>query len=71
MTDLPEYLTIEEVAARYRRTVPTVRYWRHTGYGPKGVKAGTVVLYPRASVEAFDRELAAGAEAEAEAKAYA
>jgi hypothetical protein len=68
LAELPDYLTIEEVAERYRRTVPTVRYWRHTGYGPKGVKVGTVVLYPRASIEAFDRELADGAAAEADAK---
>ncbi|HEY1914259.1 MAG TPA: helix-turn-helix domain-containing protein [Streptosporangiaceae bacterium] len=55
---LPEYLTTEEVAERYRRTVPTVRYWRHTGYGPKGVRVGTIVLYPRAEVERFDQQLA-------------
>jgi hypothetical protein len=55
---LPEYLTIEEVAERYRRPVATVRYWRHTGYGPKGAKVGTGVLYARAEIERFDRELA-------------
>ena len=71
LAELPDYLTIEEVAERYRRTVPTIRYWRHTGYGPQGVKVGTVVLYPRASIEAFDRELAAAVEAEAAAKAFA
>ena len=55
------YLTVGELAARYRKTVATVRYWRHTGYGPKGVKVGTTVLYPRAEVDRFDRELAAQA----------
>jgi hypothetical protein len=55
---LPDYSTLEEVAARYRKPVATVRYWRHTGYGPKGVKVGTGVLYPRAEIEKFDRELA-------------
>lgn len=55
---LPDYLTTKEVAARYRRPVPTIRYWRHTGYGPKGVKVGSGVLYPRAEIESFDRQLA-------------
>ena len=62
---------LDEVAERYRRSVPTVRYWRHTGYGPKGVKSGNAVLYPRASIEAFDRQLEAEAVAEAEGRIYA
>lgn len=57
----PAYLTVEEIAARYRKAVQTIRYWRHTGYGPKGVKVGTTVLYPRAEVDRFDAELAAQA----------
>jgi Helix-turn-helix domain len=61
MADQPEWLTMEEVADHYRRSVPTIRYWRHIGYGPKGVKVGTGVLYPRAEVERFDQELAAEA----------
>lgn len=58
---LPEYLTLPEVAEHYRTTQGTVRYWRHTGYGPKGVKLGTRVLYPRAEIVRFDCELAQGA----------
>jgi hypothetical protein len=59
MTDQsPEYLTLPEVAEHYRTSEGTVRYWRHIGYGPKGVKLGTRVLYPRAEVQRFDRELA-------------
>lgn len=54
----PEYLTLPEVAEHYRTTESTVRYWRHTGYGPKGVRLGTRVLYPRAEIERFDRHLA-------------
>lgn len=53
-----EYLTLPEVAEHYRTTEGTVRYWRHTGYGPKGVKIGTRVLYPRAEIKRFDRQLA-------------
>ena len=53
----PDYLTLTEVAERYRTTEATVRYWRRNGDGPKGVKLGTRVLYPRAAIEQFDREL--------------
>lgn len=53
-----KYLTTDEVAAHYRKPVATIRYWRHSGYGPKGVKVGTTVLYPEAEVDRFDRELA-------------
>jgi hypothetical protein len=53
----PDYLTTDEIAERYRTTAGTVRYWRHIGYGPEGVKLGTRVLYPRENVEAFDKEL--------------
>jgi predicted DNA-binding transcriptional regulator AlpA len=56
-----EYLTLPEVAEHYRTTEGTVRYWRHCGYGPKGVKLGTRVLYPRAEIDRFDREVAAQA----------
>lgn len=52
------YLTLAEVAQWYRTTDGTVRYWRHTGYGPKGVKLGTRVLYPVAEIVRFDRQLA-------------
>jgi predicted DNA-binding transcriptional regulator AlpA len=57
------YLTLPEVAEHYRTTEGTVRYWRHTGTGPRGVKLGTRVLYPRAEIERFDRQLAHQAEA--------
>jgi hypothetical protein len=58
----PAYLTLIEVAEHYRTTEGTVRYWRQTGYGPRGVKLGTRVLYPRAEIERFDREIAAYAD---------
>jgi predicted DNA-binding transcriptional regulator AlpA len=62
MKDQPsEYLTVPEVAEHYRTSEGTVRYWRHISYGPKGVKLGTRVLYPRAEIERFDRELAQAA----------
>ena len=59
----PKYFTTPEAAEHYRTTVQTIRYWRHIGYGPKGVKVGVRVLYPAAEIEAFDRELATQAAA--------
>jgi hypothetical protein len=38
-------LTTEEVAARFRTSPATVRYWRHIGIGPDGVRVGRRVLY--------------------------
>lgn len=55
---ISEYLTLPEVAERYRTTESVVRYWRHTGYGPKGVVVGRRVLYPRAEIDRFDHQLA-------------
>jgi hypothetical protein len=55
-----EYLTVPEVAEHYRTTPATVRYWRHIGFGPRGVKSGTRVLYPRAEIDRHDRQLLSG-----------
>ncbi|MEV7994922.1 helix-turn-helix domain-containing protein [Streptomyces sp. NPDC086077] len=52
----PAYLTTNEVAARYRTVPSTVRYWRHTGYIPGGVKRGRRVLYSVAALDAWDAE---------------
>ncbi len=43
-------LTTEEVAARFRTSPATVRYWRHVGIGPAGVRVGRRVLYDEAEV---------------------
>lgn len=48
-----EYLTVDEVAALLRTCPSTVRYWRHTGYGPPSFKVGRRVLYARPDVLAF------------------
>lgn len=52
-----EYLTTDEVAERFRTSAGTCRYWRHIGYGPKGIKVGRRVLYPVAEVRRFEDEL--------------
>ncbi|MGJ6961147.1 helix-turn-helix transcriptional regulator [Streptosporangium sp. G11] len=44
-TQRDPFSTTAEVAARYRTSPSTVRYWRHAGIGPHGVKIGTKVLY--------------------------
>lgn len=51
-----DYLTTAELAERFRTTAPTVRYWRHMGYGPRGVRIGRRVLYPLHEVERWERE---------------
>ena len=38
-------LTTEEVAQRFRTSPSTVRYWRHLGIGPAGIRVGRRVLY--------------------------
>lgn len=53
-----KYLTTDEVAAKYRTQPSTVRYWRHIGYGPIGVKVGRRVLYATDELERFDALLA-------------
>jgi predicted DNA-binding transcriptional regulator AlpA len=49
---LPEddLLTTDDVAALTRSPASTVRYWRHTGVGPRGFRIGRRVLYRRGEV---------------------
>jgi excisionase family DNA binding protein len=49
-------LTTQEVADRLRMPKATLRYWRHQGQGPKGVKLGNRVLYREVDVETFIAE---------------
>jgi len=51
-------LTTAEVAERFRTSPATVRYWRHTGTGPKGVRVGRRVLYDEATVAEWYANLA-------------
>lgn len=52
-----EFLTAEEVSARYRGeiSVGTLRNWRAMRIGPAYLKIGKAVLYPLAELEAWDR----------------
>lgn len=56
---LERFFTTEDVAARYHTAASTVRYWRHVGKGPKGVKVGRRYLYPETALRQFDEELLA------------
>ncbi|WP_189243156.1 helix-turn-helix transcriptional regulator [Planobispora rosea] len=58
------YLDGEALAAWYGVSRATVAWWRHTGYGPLGVRCGRHVRYPIENVIAFDEQLRAQAEAE-------
>jgi predicted DNA-binding transcriptional regulator AlpA len=49
MTD--RLLTTEEVAERFRTSPSTVRYWRHLGIGPAGIRVGRRVLYAEAECD--------------------
>lgn len=44
-------ITIEEFADQARSTVDTVRFWRKTGYGPKGFRMGKRVLFAQSDVD--------------------
>ena len=44
-------LTTEEVAQRFRTSPSTIRYWRHLGIGPAGIRVGRRVLYDEAECE--------------------
>lgn len=47
------YMTTVEVAEMLRTPVETVRFWRHTGKGPKSFKVGRRVLYAADDLDAF------------------
>lgn len=53
---MPDMLTTDEVAAIFRTSPETVRYWRHVGKGPDSFKVGRRVLYAREDVERYIRE---------------
>jgi predicted DNA-binding transcriptional regulator AlpA len=44
-------LTTEDVAERFRTSPSTVRYWRHLGVGPTGIRVGRRVLYDEAECD--------------------
>jgi predicted DNA-binding transcriptional regulator AlpA len=56
-------LTLEEFAARVRRPVATVRYWRAMGTGPRSARISGRVRYRESDVERWiDEQFAGGGE---------
>jgi hypothetical protein len=58
-------LTAAEAADHYRTTENTLKHWRYTRYGPRWIKVGKHVLYPRDEIQRFDAQLAREATAPA------
>ncbi|WP_417216443.1 helix-turn-helix transcriptional regulator [Arthrobacter sp.] len=54
MQDSKEFLTSEDLAKRYSVSIDTIRHWRKTSTGPRGLKLGRHVRYPMESVLAFE-----------------
>jgi DNA-binding transcriptional MerR regulator len=50
--------TMDELAAHYRITVDTARYWRKRNYGPHGQRVGQHVRYHVDEIARFDHVLA-------------
>jgi predicted DNA-binding transcriptional regulator AlpA len=50
---MPEILLLEEVAELTRIPVPSLRFYRYNGTGPKSFRLGNRVVYKRADVEAW------------------
>lgn len=51
MTSNDPLLTIDEVSARLRVPVSTVRYWRATGQAPPALKIGRRVLFAASDLD--------------------
>ncbi len=59
-------LTTKQVAERVGNvSESTVRFWRHTGYGPSGFRVGRRVLYPETEVDRWLAKLASAEQAAA------
>lgn len=56
MSDAPDFLTAEQVCARYKGKVKkkTLANWRTTGTGPAYVRLGGKILYPAHEIEKWE-----------------
>jgi DNA-binding transcriptional MerR regulator len=57
MLDELDLLTVEEAAPLLRMTPRGLQCWRSKGYGPKAIRVGRQMLYPRDEIARFIREL--------------
>jgi hypothetical protein len=55
----PNYLTPEEVIARYRGQLSegTLRNWRYMQIGPSFLKVGKAILYPSFELDRWDKSI--------------
>ena len=53
--DETNFLTADELAARWRRSPRTLERWRARGIGPAWIRIMGRVLYPHDAVEAEER----------------
>jgi len=60
MSTRTKYMTGAEVAAMFRTSPETVRYWKYVGKGPKFLKVGRRVLYAVEDVEAWASDARSG-----------
>jgi excisionase family DNA binding protein len=61
-------LTAAEAAEILRAPEATLRYWRHTGQGPRSVKTGRRILYRPEDLETWIQERYAAEAREASPK---
>jgi excisionase family DNA binding protein len=59
--EVTEYLTVDDLAERYKTSPETVRYWVFVDKAPRSVKFGRRRLFAREDVEAWEREAREGA----------
>jgi DNA-binding transcriptional MerR regulator len=55
------FFTTAELAELCRTNAATIKYWRKRGTGPRGIRVGRQVLYPRDVVLAWFQDLAMSA----------
>lgn len=54
--ELPNHMTIDELATRWGMHRGSLCNWRIKGKGPKYVKVGKTILYPIEEVEAYEQQ---------------
>jgi hypothetical protein len=50
MSDLPSYVTPQQLADMLQVPIGTIRKWRHVGQGPPGFRAGKHLRYELSGV---------------------
>ena len=50
---MPRIISQPDLSEMLDRPLSTLRYWRHTGHGPKSFKLGGRVVYKLEDVEAW------------------